>query len=158
MRSIVGAGLAVFFTLQAGAQAAEPVGPKLTPKLKELISKEMQQVAQATAELAGAIAGGNHASAMQLGAAVRDSFILKRSLTEQDKKDLMSAVPPGFVALDRHFHATAGKLAHAAEGKDSELQGFYFYKMLEACVACHARFASDRFPGLSEEHSDHSDH
>jgi hypothetical protein len=109
----------------------------------------MQQVAQATAELALAIAAGNHASANQLAIAVRDSFILKKSLTEQDKKDLMRAVPPQFVALDRRFHDLAGKLASAAERKETELQGFYYSKMLEACVSCHARFASDRFPGLA---------
>ena len=95
-----------------------------------------------------AISAGDHGSAHQLGIAVRNSFILKTSLTEQDKEDLMRAVPPEFVALDRRFHGIAGKLARAAELKDSELQGFYYSKMLEACVACHAQFASDRFPGL----------
>lgn len=158
MRRVIGAVLAAFVALQGGAHAAEPVGPKLTPRLKELLAKEMHQVAQATADLALAIAGGDHSGAMQLGAAVRDSFILKRSLTEQDKKDLMSAVPPEFVALDRRFHGLAGKLAHAAEVKDAELQGFYFSKMIEACVACHASFASDRFPGLVEKHSADREH
>jgi len=158
MRSILGTTLATFIVLQAGAEAADPVGTKLTPKLKELLANEMQQVDEATAELTRAIAGGDHARVMKLGVAIRDSFILKRSLTEQDKKDLMSVVPPEFVALDGYFHGTAGKLAHAAEIKDSELQGFYFYRMLETCVTCHTRFASDRFPGLGEEHADRHEH
>lgn len=158
MRRLIGAGLAAFIALQAGAHAAEPVGPKLTPRLKELLGKEMQHVARATADLVLAIASGDQAGAMRLGTAVRDSFILKSSLTEQDKKDLMSAVPPEFVALDRRFHTMAGKLAHAAEMKDSELQSVYFSKMLEACVACHASFASDRFPGLREEHGAGREH
>ncbi len=135
----------------AGASAADPVGPKLTPRLKGLLAEEMQQVAKATGELALAIAAGDHASVSQLATAVRDSFILKQSLTEQDKKDLMSAVPAEFVALDRRFHGLAGKLAHQATAKDSELQNFYFSRMLEACTECHAQFATDRFPGLATE-------
>ena len=150
MRYVMSIAVAVCVVLQTGVYAADPVGTKLTVRLKELLTTEMQQVAQATGELALAIAAGDHAKVEQLGAAVRDSFILKKSLTAQDKKDLMSAVPPEFVALDRRFHGIAGKLAHAAEMKDSELQGFYFSKMLEACVACHAQFAADRFPGLGE--------
>ncbi len=150
MRYVTGLTIAALVVLQTGAYAADPVGPKLTARLKELLTTEMQQVAQATSELALTIASGDHAKTEQLGAAIRDSFILKKSLTAQDKKDLMSAVPPDFVALDRRFHGMAGKLAHAAEMKDSELQGFYFSKMLEACVACHGRFATDRFPGLSK--------
>ncbi len=135
--------------LIAGADAADPVGPKLTPRLKVLLADEMQQVAKATSDLALAIAAGDHASVSRLATAVRDSFILKQSLTEQDKKDLMSAVPAEFVALDRHFHGLAGKLAHHADSKDSELQNFYFSRMLEACTVCHAQFATDRFPGLA---------
>lgn len=129
--------------------AADPVGLKLTPRLKDLLADEMQQVAAATSDLALAIAAGDHATVHRLAGAVRDSFILKQSLTEQDKKDLMSAVPPEFVALDRHFHGLAGKLANQAEKKNSELQNFYFSRMLETCTACHAQFAVDRFPGLT---------
>lgn len=140
--------------LCAGVNGAEPVGAKLTPRLKELLADEMRQVAEATGEIALAIAAGDHAGVSQLAAAVRDSFILKQSLTEQDKKDLMSAVPAEFVLLDKHFHSLAGKLAQQAEMQDSELQNYYFSEMLEACVACHRQFATDRFPGLSEQQAD----
>ena len=136
--------------LFTSTNAADPVGPNLTPRLKGLLADEMQQVAAATSDLALAITTGDHATVHRLSNAVRDSFILKQSLTEQDKKDLMSAVPPEFVALDRHFHGLAGKLANEAEKKNSELQNFYFSRMLETCTTCHARFAADRFPGLTE--------
>ena len=134
--------------MQAGAPAAEPVGPKLTARLKKLITNEMLQVADATGRLSVAISTGDHETVHALGVGVRDSFILKQSLTAQDKKDLVGAVPAEFITLDRHFHALAGKLAHAGEVKDSALQGFYYSKMMETCVACHARFAVDKFPGL----------
>ena len=146
-----------FIALQTGAYAADSVGPKLTARLKELLTKEMQQVGEATSDLALAISAGDHASVMRLGVAVRDSFILKKSLTAQDKEDLMSAIPPEFVALDRRFHGMAGKLADAAEMKDSELQGFYYSKMLEACVSC-AQVAMDRFPGFGGGHAGKHNH
>ena len=136
--------------LFTSTNAADPVGPNLTPRLKALLADEMQQVAAATSDLALAITAGDHATVHRLAGAVRDSFILKQSLTEQDKTDLMSAVPPEFVALDRHFHGLAGKLANQAEKKDSELQNFYFSRMLETCTTCHAQFAADRFPGLTD--------
>ena len=134
-----------------GANAADPVGPKLTPRLKALLADEMQQVAEATGELALAIAAGDHATVNRLAGAIRDSFILKQSLTEQDKKDLMSAVPAGFVSLDRNFHGWAGELAGQADKQNTELQNFYFSRMLEACTACHAQFATDRFSGLARK-------
>ena len=155
MRRFICGTILVVFAFTAGAVAEEPVGPKLTPRLKDLLSQEMRQVAQATADLSLAIASGDHHAAMELGLAVRDSFILKRSLTDQDKKDLMGAVPPEFVAMDRRFHGLAGKLAHAAEAKDSELQGVYYAKVIETCVTCHAHFASDRFPGLGGDAGAH---
>jgi hypothetical protein len=140
--------------LSAGVNGAEPVGAKLTPRLKELLADEMRQVAEATGDIALAIATGDHESVHRLAGAVRDSFILKQSLTDQDRKDLMSAVPAEFVLLDKHFHGLAGKLAQQAEIQDSELQGYYFSEMLNACVACHRQFATDRFPGLSEKQVD----
>ena len=150
MSRVFGIAFAISLAFQAVAHAADPVGPKLTDRLKKLLVSEMQQVAEATGKLALAIAVGDHATAKQLGIAVRDSFILKKSLTPQDKKDLMSAVSPEFVALDRRFHHLAGKLANAAEMKDIELQGFYYSKMVESCVACHTQFAHDRFPGFAQ--------
>lgn len=139
--------------LFASAYAGSPVGQKLTPRLKMLLADEMQQIAKATSELAVTISAGDHATANRLASAIRDSFILKQSLTEQDKKDLMSAVPPEFIALDKHFHGLAGKLAVQAQIKNSELQNYYFSRMLETCTACHSQFATDRFPGLAEPHS-----
>jgi cytochrome c556 len=137
--------------LFASAYAGSPVGPKLTPRLKILLTDEMQQVAKATSELTVTISAGDHATVNRLASAIRDSFILKQSLTEQDKKDLMSAVTPEFIALDKHFHGLAGKLAVQAQMKNSELQNYYFSRMLETCTACHSQFATDRFPGLAEQ-------
>lgn len=158
MKRIIWVALALSILLQTSVHAADQVGPKLTARLKELLTQEMQHLAKATGKLALAIATGDHTSANKLGIAARDSFILKKSLSTQDKKDLVSAIPPEFVALDKRFHDLADKLAQAADMKDSELQSFYYSKMVEACISCHARFASDRFPGLHLGHSGHHKH
>ncbi len=140
--------LGVSFNVTTPTLAGDPVGPKLTDRLKELLATEMAQVGEATSELAHAIATGDHETVKDLGARVRDSFILKQSLTPEDKKDLVGAVPKAFLVLDKRFHGMAGKMALAAEAKDTELELFYYGQMLEACTQCHARFASDRFTGF----------
>ena len=133
------------------ASAGDPVGPKLTDRLKELLATEMAQVGEATSTLAHAIATGDHATVADLGAKVRDSFILKQSLTPEDKKDLVGAVPKAFLMLDKRFHGLAGKMAEAAGAKDTELQLFYYGRMLEACAQCHSQFAANRFTGFASE-------
>ena len=144
-------GLSFLAAAPAPVVAGEPVGPKLTDRLKELLATEMAQVGEATSALAVAIATGDHATVADLGAKVRDSFIMKQSLTPEDKKDLMAAVPKAFLMLDQRFHGMAGKMAAAAEAKDTELQLFYYGQMLEACAQCHSEHASDRFSGFSAE-------
>lgn len=143
-------GLALTLFLSP-ALAGEPVGPKLTERLLELLRNEMAQVGNATADLTVAIAGGDHETVADLSTKVRDSFILKQSLTPQDKKDLMAAVPKEFLMLDKRFHEMAGKMVEAAAAGDSKQQLSYYGQMLEACVQCHAQFATDRFPGFATD-------
>ena len=151
MKKTIAAATIVAGALLMSAQpsdAGDPVGPKLTERLKELLATEMAQVGEATSMLAHSIATGDHETVNALGVKVRDSFILKQSLTPQDKKDLVGAVPKAFLMLDKRFHGMAGKMAQAAEAKDTELELFYYGQMLEACTQCHAQFASDRFTGF----------
>jgi len=136
-------------TPMAQAAAPEPVGPKLTPKLRDLLREEMRSVSQAVAQIATAIATGSHGTVADAAQKIHDSFILERKLTAKDKADLERAVPAEFLALDGAFHQTAAKLAEVARHRDSELETFYFGRMLDQCQSCHGRFATDRFPGLA---------
>lgn len=132
------------------AESAEPqpVGPKLTPKLKGALIEEMRAVNQASQQIVAALAAGDHAAVARSAQQIHDSFILERKLTDKDKHDLETAVPPAFLDLDGAFHATAAKLAETARRKDIELQAYYFGRMLEMCQTCHSRFATDRFPAF----------
>lgn len=128
--------------------AAEPVGPELTPKLRGLLIKEMRQIDQAMQDVFSAIIKGEHERVAEKGQAIHDSFILKQSLTEEDRQDLKAAVPSAFLQMDAHLHELAASLAESGHSEDTPRQLETFTKMTEACVACHSTYTTDRFPGL----------
>jgi cytochrome c556 len=149
-RSIALAGAIVLATA-ASVAAAEPVGPKLTPKLRDALRQEMASVLLASQDIVGALAIGDHATVAERAQQIHDSFILEQSLTEQDRQDLEAALPPEVVELDRGFHETSAALAAAARTEDVEQELSAFARMTDACVTCHGRFAADRFPSLARE-------
>jgi hypothetical protein len=132
----------------AAGSRAEPVGPALTPKLKDTLREDMQQVLGASQDILAALVVGDHATVAARSQKIHDSFILEQALTEQDRKDLEAAVPPAFLELDAAFHQTAADLATAAQAQDAGREAALLGRMIEACAACHGRFAGDRFPGL----------
>jgi hypothetical protein len=133
----------------AYAGSDSPVGPRLTPKLRDLLQQEMGEMIVSANAITTALVTGDHATVADRAAQIVNGFILKRSLTEQDKTDLENAVPPSFLELDATFHQIAAKLVRAAQERDPELEHFYFSNMLEKCVICHSRYASDKFSGFA---------
>lgn len=132
------------------AQSAEPVSPKLTPKLQDLLRKEMLSINDASQQILAAMVTGDDARVAELAQQIHDSFILRQSMTPEDKADLMAAVPEGFVQQDRAFHKISAALAQAARGGDQARQQEHFSRMIEACSACHAQYATDRFPKFAK--------
>ncbi len=132
------------------AQNAEPVSPKLTPKLQDLLRKEMLSINDASQEILAALVAGDDERVAALAQQIHDSFILRQSMTPEDKADLMAAAPEGFVKMDRSFHEVSAELAQAARTRDRALQQEHLGRMIEACSACHAQYATDRFPSFSE--------
>jgi len=124
-------------------------GPVLSPKLRGLLVQEMVEIQFAMQVVFSAIVQGNHATVAQQGQAIHDSFIMAQSLTEQDRQDLVASVPEGFLQMDKRFHQLAASLAKAGEQKDTQEQVKVFSWMTESCVACHSRYVTDRFDGLS---------
>jgi hypothetical protein len=140
--------LATALAAMAAGSRAEPVGPALTPKLKDTLREEMRQVLGATQDILAALVVGDHATVAAQAQKIHDSFILEQALTGQDLKDLEAAVPPAFLELDATFHRTAADLATAAQAQDAGREAALLGRMIEACADCHGRFAADRFPGL----------
>lgn len=131
--------------------AAEPVTPKLTDKSSRVLQQEMRSIQSAMAAIHVAMVTGQHDEVASQAQQIHDRFILKQSLTEQDRKDLMSAVPEGFVKLDKEFHQLAASLADAAEQKHTQKQYELYNEMTDSCIACHSRYVSDRFSGLADQ-------
>lgn len=122
--------------------------PKLTPKLQGLLQQEMTSILGASHEILDALVMGDSATVAGRARAIEASFIMEQSMTAQDREDLMAVLPEAFVELDRRFHRTAADLAIAAESSDLAKAHESFDKMIETCRACHAKYATDRFPGF----------
>lgn len=140
----------VAFGGMALAQNADPVSPKLPPKLQDLLRKEMLAINEASQQILAAMVAGENVRVAELAQQIHDSFILRQSMTPMDKADLMAAVPEDFVQQDRAFHEISAALAEAARAGNRPLQQEQFGRMIEACSACHAQYATDRFPNFAE--------
>jgi hypothetical protein len=149
-RHVAPAFLAAALVLDTSATSlrAEAVGPALTPKLLTALREEMRQVLGASQDILAALVIGDHAGVAERSQKIHDSFILEQALSEQDRKDLETAVPPMFLELDAAFHRTAADLVAAARAQDAGREAALFGQMIAACADCHDRFADDRFPGL----------
>ena len=139
--------LALLLSVTAAA-AGEPV-LKLSPKLRSALVAEMAGMKTGVAELSVALASGDWAQASKRARVIRDSYILKQKLSRTELEELEHALPPEFAHLDARFHQHAEALAHAAERHDAELAGFYFGRMLDGCMNCHARYATHTLTGFA---------
>jgi len=73
---------------------------------------------------------------------------MRQKLTKVQKDELHRVLPKQFIEMDQDFHNSAGMLAYAAEMKNADVVNFYFFKLNNACITCHAKYATERFPGL----------
>ncbi|MDZ7827924.1 MAG: cytochrome c [Halofilum sp. (in: g-proteobacteria)] len=146
------AGIALGPAVPAAAgEPPEPVGPHLPERVRGLLLQEMNAILDASQEILAALVRGQHQRVAEQAQAIHDSFILKQQMTDADRQALMAAVPAGFVDRDRAFHRLTGRLAQAAREGEAARQRALFDRMIEACTACHRRYAHDRFPGLRRD-------
>ena len=130
----------------------------LSPEIRVLLQKEMRAIEGGMKVIVSANAAGDTEQIARIARQIQDGFILKQHLTKYQKHELHSKLPPGFLKRDKEFHYMAGMLAHVAEKNKSELVGFYYSKLFEACVSCHSVYATHRFSrfeasGSAESHS-----
>jgi len=130
----------------------------LPPNLRTLLTKEMRLLQEGMQSIIPAYVAGNWNEIEQTAGKMANSYIMKQSLTGEQKRELQTLLPRSFILLDQQFHYLSGMLKHAAENKKTELVGFYYSKLVETCVSCHTQHATHRFPALgsnrtSAEHS-----
>ncbi len=130
---------------------------RLSPELRQLLVAEMLAVRDGMMSLIPAISSGNWQAIAEIGRKLHDSYIMKQKLSKSQIEELHHSLPVGFLALDHSFNHSAGMLAHAAEEKNTDVVNFYFFKLNEACVSCHSKFAAHRFPGFARR-GDHEEH
>lgn len=121
----------------------------LSIKTREMLQKEMVAIDSAMKEIISANAAGDTAKIALIAKQIKDSFILKRSLTEDQKHELHSKLPSDFLSQDKEFHYLAGMLEHAAQNNKTELIGFYYSKLFDACSSCHKAHAKHKFSEFS---------
>ncbi|NOZ54678.1 MAG: hypothetical protein GXP08_16340 [Gammaproteobacteria bacterium] len=145
---------------QANHKIKEPVSgiKSLSPKLRGLLAKEMQALQNGMQSIIPAYVSGNWNEIAQIADKMQGSYILKQSLSDDQKKELHTSLSSSFLKLDQQFHYLSGMLKHVAKNKKTELIGFYFSKLSETCVSCHTQFATHRFPALEpkEPMTEHS--
>jgi hypothetical protein len=130
----------------------------LSVDLAALLSEEMLAIEEGLGALMTAMAGGDWPRVAETAERIEQSYILAQRLTAEQIEELERVLPSRFKALDTAFHGSAGKLSQAARERDAELSIFHSYKLMEACVECHATYATKRFPGFDEEEKGHEHH
>lgn len=135
----------------AGAAPAPAQALAISPDLRELLREEMRGISKGMEALVTAIATGDWKTVAETSARIRASYIMEQRLSAAQKDELEAALPEVFRIMDANFHREAGNLGRAAEVRDAELINFYFYRMVESCVACHSAYATTRFPNLATD-------
>lgn len=123
----------------------------LSPALRALLAEEMLAIQSGMQAIIPAYAAGNWGEIASIADKIKNSYILKQKLTDDQKEELHSSLPASFIQLDQQFHYFAGMLKHVAEEEKSELVGFYFSKMNDACHACHSQYATHKFPAFEQK-------
>ena len=109
----------------------------------------MRQLQKGMTEILPLYVSGGWAEIAVIAGKMEDSYVLKQNLSAEQMDELHAKLPGEFIELDQQFHYLAGMLEHAAVVEKVELVSFYYSEMGEACVSCHTRFATQRFPALA---------
>lgn len=137
---------------------AESEVESLSPELRTLLLKEMTALQEGMQAILPAYLSGNFEDVSAISKKIKNSFILKQNITDEQKKELGSTLPEPFIKLDQKFHEHAGMLEHVANKRNTELVGFYYSKLIETCFNCHSEYARHRFPKLNMETKHNTNH
>ncbi|MCF6253333.1 MAG: hypothetical protein L3J38_01135 [Thiomicrorhabdus sp.] len=123
----------------------------LSQDLRDLLTKEMKFIQTGMMSIIPSYVSGNWKEIEITAGQIKNSYILKQSLSDRQVQELHSSLPKEFIAKDNQFHYLAGMLEHAAKSKKPELVNFYFSEMNKSCVSCHSVFATHKFPNFKEK-------
>lgn len=144
---VLGAGTLAIRDGVSAEPAAAADGLDLPAGTRQLLQEEMRELLLGTQAIAAALPVGDWDGIARTATAMRDSYVLERKLTAEQRSDL-GRLPGPFQALDEAFHLRAGRLAQAAGTADAEAVSYQFSRLLEACTGCHSAYAKAQFPNF----------
>ncbi|MFA6789725.1 MAG: hypothetical protein WC149_10820 [Arcobacteraceae bacterium] len=125
----------------------EPMGVQtLSSQLRVVLSEEMIALEKGMKEIFSSMIAGDYEKIEKTATKIKNSYILKQKITQNQKEELHTKLPEAFLTLDNTFHKDAEMLEHVANIKNPDLTSFYVNKMTNACVSCHQSFAQEKFP------------
>ena len=155
MKQIISFIITLCFSLVTFQSYAEKGVEALSPELRILLSKEMLSLQEGMKAIFPAYISGDWHEISHIALKMKNSYILKQSLTNAQRHELHSTLPDAFLKQDQQFHYLAGMLSHAADMEKLELVGFYYSELTNSCVSCHSQFALQRFPALNSKLTPH---
>ena len=136
-------------SLLAQAPDATLATEALSPPTRALLVQEMQALAEAMGRVHRAMVMGEHRTVATEAKGIHESFVLAQELSETQRQEIQTALPPAFLSADQAFHELSAKLVDAAIQEDVRLERLWFDEMTRACLGCHQTFAAKRFLGLA---------
>ena len=117
----------------------------LSPQLRTYLSEEMLAIQKGMKDIFSYTISGQYDDIATLATKIKNSFILKKSLTKAQANELKTKLPKDFLIQDQAFHELAGKLAQAAEFDGPQEITQAINTMTNSCVKCHSIYAKSRF-------------
>lgn len=127
---------------------SQPATASLSAETRAVLIQEMQAISAAMGRIHMAVVTGDHSTVVEEARNIHNSFVLQKELSDAQRKEIGTELPPDFIATDRAFHVLAERLAQAGKKGDPALQRLWFQEMTRTCQACHTDYAGVRFPGL----------
>ncbi len=141
---------AVFFLLSGlpPLSAESGSGLHISGKTRRVLAGEMNAIQNGLTALSIAIPAGKWDDITFTAGNMNKGYLMKRKLTEKELNAFTDALPAGYRDLDSDFHDAAGRVAHAAVIKDPHAAAQGLDRLVRTCIACHMKYAHDRFPGF----------
>ncbi len=122
----------------------------LSKKLRRLLSAEMNSVQKGMTSLSIAIPAGKWNEIVEVTGKMHKGYIMKEKLSQKEMEEFNRSLPEGYQSIDREYREMVDQIENAAKNRRGEQVSFYFYRLTESCIQCHAQYATKRFPDFKE--------
>jgi len=129
-------------------ETVERTSLTLSKKLKRILSAEMNSVQHGVTNLSIAIPAGDWNSIAETARNIKDGYILKKKLSDQEMKGFQNSLPEEYMTIDSEYKRLAEDMIYAAKKNDAKAVNLSFYKLNGTCIECHVKYAKKRFPGF----------